>query len=122
MTDRSALLKDISEMVAAGVADDLSSDEIASNVMVIVDTAELLANCRPSVTVAQGARDAEYERKLFAAITKIDLATAVGHIRNWTCYIDDHHRQKYADLIEAQAKLIAHLVNTRAPSHTEGSR
>lgn len=58
MTDRSALLKDISEMIAAGVADDLSSDEIAGNVMVIIDTAELLANSRPSVTVAQRARDA----------------------------------------------------------------
>lgn len=72
--------------------------------------------------VAQEATDTEYQRELFAAITKIDLATAVSHIRNWTCYIDDYHRQKYADLIEAQAKLIAHLVNTRAPSLPEGER
>jgi hypothetical protein len=50
------------------------------------------------------------EKELFAAATKIDVADAVKHIRNWMSYIDDHHRQKYADLIEAQAKLIAWFV------------
>ena len=53
---------------------------------------------------------AEDETALFAAATKTDVAAAVRHIRNWTSYIDDHHRQNYADLIEAQAKLIAHLI------------
>jgi hypothetical protein len=53
------------------------------------------------------------EAKLFAAATKIDIAAAVTHLRSWMQYIDDHHRKKYADLIEAQAKLIAHLVGTR---------
>lgn len=50
------------------------------------------------------------EQELFAAVTKIDLADAVKHIRDWRCYIDNHNRQIYADLIEAQAKLIAHLI------------
>lgn len=45
---------------------------------------------------------------------QIDIASAVKHIRDWTSYIDDHHRQKYADLIVAQAKLIAWFVNNRA--------
>jgi len=53
------------------------------------------------------------EQELFAATAKIDLAQAVKHIRDWRCHIDDHHRQKYADLLEAQAKLIAHLLQSR---------
>lgn len=53
------------------------------------------------------------EKELFAAATKIDVVAAVKHIRNWTSYIDDHHRQQYADLIEAQAKLIAWLIRPR---------
>lgn len=63
------------------------------------------------------------EKELFSAATKIDVAAAVTHIRNWRSYIDDHHRQKYADLIEAQAKLIAWFLNARAlrspPSEVE---
>ena len=55
-------------------------------------------------------RDDTLEKELFAAATKTDLADAVKHLRNWTQYIDDHHRQKYADLIEAQAKLIAWFI------------
>lgn len=51
-------------------------------------------------------------KALFAAATKIDLASAVKHLRDWMSYIDGHHRQKYADLLEAQAKLIAHFVST----------
>src|SRR5205809_966216 len=53
------------------------------------------------------------EQELFSAATKIDVADAVYHIRDWRSYIDVHHRQKYADLIEAQAKLIAHLIQSR---------
>jgi hypothetical protein len=66
----------------------------------------------PVPDVAQVPATAE-EKELFAAATKIDVADAVKHIRNWMSYIDDHHRQKYADLIEAQAKLIAWLVEQR---------
>jgi hypothetical protein len=53
------------------------------------------------------------EKEVFAAATKIDVADAVKHLRNWVSYIDDHHRQKYADLMEAQAKLIAWLIEQR---------
>lgn len=71
----------------------------------------LLVRCEAALRRhAQRAPTSE-EKELFAAATKIDLADAVKHIRNWTSYIDDHHRQKYADLMEAQAKLIAHFVN-----------
>lgn len=56
------------------------------------------------------------EKALFAEVTKVDLSAALRHIRDWMCYIDDHHRQKYADLMEAQAKLIAFLVDRAQPS------
>jgi len=59
------------------------------------------------------------ETELFAAVTKIDLVDAIKHIRDRRCYIDNHNRQKYADLIEGQAKLIAHLLNDRRKNSAE---
>jgi len=53
------------------------------------------------------------EAELFAAATKIDLAAAVKHLRDWMSHINGEHRQKYADLLEAQANLIAWLVQSR---------
>jgi hypothetical protein len=61
------------------------------------------------------------ERELFAAVTKIDVADAVKHIRTKTSYIDNHHRQNYADLIEAQAKLIAWFVAQRSSDDMKSS-
>lgn len=55
-------------------------------------------------------------RELFAAVTKHDLAGAVSHLRHFGSVPQMEHREKYADLIEAQAKLIAYFVN-RAPLH-----
>lgn len=57
------------------------------------------------------------EQELFAAANKIDLAGALRHLRDWRIYIDEQHRKKYADLIEAQAKLIAYLIARRADEH-----
>jgi hypothetical protein len=53
---------------------------------------------------------ADKERELFAQVTKIDLAETITHLRSWMQHIDNHNRNKYADLLEAQGKLIAHFV------------
>ncbi|MGY3392953.1 hypothetical protein ACVWW6_005544 [Bradyrhizobium sp. USDA 3311] len=51
------------------------------------------------------------EKDLFAAVTKHDLGGAVSHLRSFFSVPQLHHRKQYADLLEAQAKLIAHFVN-----------
>src|SRR6266481_8609479 len=58
----------------------------------------------------------EHEKELFNAATKIDLGAAVRHLRNWESYINNHDRQTYADLLTAQGKLIAWLLQSSAAS------
>ncbi len=77
--------------------------------------AKLAASPLPSDTSKEvrDMSDDDYEKELFAAVNKTDLAEAIKHIRDWRLYIDHHHRHKYADLIEAQGKLIAWLLSER---------
>jgi hypothetical protein len=56
-------------------------------------------------------QDRTEEEELFAAVTKYDLAGAISHLRHFGSVPQMEHRKKYADLIEAQAKLIAYFVN-----------
>jgi len=71
---------------------------------------------------AEGKVD-DWQRELFSEINKAagihGLKGVLEHLRNWTAYIDDSHRQRYADLIEAQAKLIASYVNASPPMSVE---
>jgi len=67
------------------------------------------------------AQVAAEEKELFAAVTKHDLAGAISHLRNFFSVPQLHHRQQYADLLEAQAKLIAHLVNRTEPQVSAGT-
>lgn len=86
----------------------------ADEVCVIQTKATMRAALQAALSLSPHNGGSEEERELFAAATKIDLAGALMHIRDWRSYIDDHHRQKYADLIEAQAKLVSLLIAKRS--------